>query len=299
MRRMMEKITTLEKAAELVKSGSSIAIGGFTVYRKPMAFVRELLRTDVRDLKVLGWTSGIDVDMLAGAGRLRRVELSYVGLDFLGLAPSYRRAVESGELKVIEYTELTSALRFKVGAMGMAFFPAKSLFGSDVLKHNPDVREIKCPFTGEVFHAVPAARPDVTVLHAPMADVYGNVVYLPSSNRNIEWDIPMAECSRKVVVTVEKIVEYDYVLSNPLLTKIPRFKVDAVVEVPYGAHPTDHDSYYKMDKDHLRVYAEASRKPETFKQYLDEYVYGVKDHWGYMEKVGGIKRMVELRPAEE
>jgi len=294
---MMEKITTLEKASRLVRSGSSIAIGGFTVYRKPMAFVRQLLRDDVRDLTLLGWSSGIDVDMLAGAGGLRRVEVSYVGLDFLGLAPSYRRAVENGELQVIEYTELTSAARFKAGSMGMTFFPAKSLFGSDVLKHNPDIREFKCPFTGEMFHAVPAAKPDVTILHAPMADVYGNVVYLPTSNRNIEWDIPMAECAGKVVVTVEKIVDYNYVLSAPLLVKIPRFKVDAVVELPYGAHPTDHDSYYKMDKEHLRIYAEASRSPEAFKRYLDEYVYGPSDHWEYMEKVGGIKRMMKLRPA--
>jgi len=294
---LMDKITSLDKASRLVTSGNSIAIGGFTVYRKPMAFVRELLRNDIRDLTVLGWSSGMDVDMLAGAGRLRRVELSYVGLDFLGLAPSFRRAVENGGLQVIEYTELTSALRFKVGAMGMTFFPATSLFGSDVLKYNPDVREFKCPFTREVFHAVPAAKPDVTILHAPMADIYGNVVYLPSSNRNVEWDIPMAECARKVIVTVERIVDHDYVLSTPLFTKIPRFKVDAVVEVPYGAHPTDHDSYYKMDKDHLRKYAEASRRPETFKQYLDEYVYGAGDHWVYMEKVGGIKRMMELRPA--
>lgn len=292
---LREKLTTLEEAVKLVKDDSSIAFSGIHIRRHPMAFVRQLVKSGVKNLTVLGWNNGMETDMLIGAGLVKRVESSYVGLAMFGLAPNFRRAVERGEVEMVEYTESASVDRFRAGWYRLTFFPTKNLFGSDIPKYNKNIREVVCPFTGKRYHALPAAVPDVTILHAHAADKYGNILYDQRRLMENEADTILARAAERVIVTVEETVSHDAVLSHPYLNLLPRYFVDAVVEVPFGAHPTSCDYRYELDADHLRLYAEAARTPETFRRYLDRYVYGPKDHFDYLEAVGGIGALMKLR----
>ncbi len=291
---LKDKLMKMEEASRLVESGTKVAFGGFGVVSHPMALIYQLIRDGIKDLTALGWTSGNDVDILIGAGCVKRVEASYVGLEYLGLAPNFRRAVEKGEVTMVEYTEATGVDRFRAGAAGIPFFPALSLFGSDIPRVNPAIKEFTCPVTGERLHAVPAANPDVAVIHAPMADRYGNIVYLPVRNLNCDWDQTIAKASKRVIVTVERLVDHDFVAKNAHLNLIPRYWTDAVVEAPFGAHPSGFDCFYDTDVDHLKQYVEAGKDSKTFRDYLDRYVYGVRDHFDYLDLIG-LRRLLNLR----
>ena len=286
---------SLRDAAGLVRSGSTIAFGGMAIRDHPMGFIYELVRQRVGDLTILGWANGNDVDVLVGAGLVKRVETSYVGLEAFGLAPNFRRGVERGEIEVKEYTEVTGVDRFRAGSMAIPFFPVMELFGSDIVAYNPDIKEASCPITGERYHAVPAARPDVGVVHAPLADVYGNVLYGPTRVLITDTDIRIAMAAKKTIVTVEQIVDHERVQRNASLNLIPRYHVEAVVELPFGAHPCAYDCLYDFDREHFREYVQAAKAPETFKAYLEKYVHGAEDHMDYLNRVGGVRRLLPLR----
>lgn len=294
---MREKIMGLEEAAQLIESEARVAFGGFGVVSHPMALIYQIIRDGVKGLTCLGWTCGNEVDILVGAGCVDRIEASYVGLEYLGLAPNFRRALERGETTMVEYTEATAVDRFRAGAAGIPFFPAMSLFGCDILKYNKEIKEFTCPITGDRYHAVPAANPEVAVIHAPMADPYGNVVYLPVRNLNCDWDQTIAKASGRVIVTVERIVDHDYVVQNAHLNLIPRYYTDAVVEAPFGAHPSGFDCFYDTDVEHLKEYVQAGREAKAFKEYLEKYVYSVKDHFEYLDLIG-LRRLLGLRRPE-
>ncbi len=292
---MKEKLATAEEAARMIKSGSSLAFSGIHVRRKPMPIIREVIKNNTKNLTVLGWNNGIDVDILCGAGCIKRVETSYVGLAMFGLAPNFRRAVERGEVEVGEYTESTSVDRFRAGWFRLSFFPTKSLRGSDVVKYNKAIGEVPCPSTGQKYHALPPAIPDVTVLHAHMADPYGNVLYDQRRLMENEADLLLARAAEKVIVTVEEVVSHETVLEHPYMNLLPRYFVDAVVKAPFGAHPTSCDGRYTLDVVHMQLYASAAKDKGLFKRYLDTYVYGVEDHLDYLEAVGGMRRLLKLR----
>jgi glutaconate CoA-transferase subunit A len=295
MPELKEKLMSLRDAAGLVRSGSTIAFGGMAIRDHPMGFIYELIRQGIGDLTILGWANGNDVDVLVGAGLVKRVDTSYVGLEAFGLAPNFRRAVERGEIEVKEYTEVTGVDRFRAGSMAIPFFPVMELFGSDIVKYNPDIREAICPITGERYHAIPAARPDIGVVHAPLADAHGNVLYGPTRVLYTDTDIRIAMAAKRTIVTVEQIVDHERVMRNANLNLIPRYRVEAVVEVPFGAHPCACNCLYDFDREHLREYAQAAKTPETFRTYLEKYIYGSKDHIDYLNRVGGTRRLLPLR----
>ena len=293
---MQEKLVTLAEAAKLVKSGSTVTFGGFALSMHPMAFIYQLIRENVRNLTVIGFAQGEDVDILAGAGCLKRVETSSVTFEMFGLAPNFRRAVQNGEVEVRDYTETTILARFYAGSMGLTFMHSASMLGSDAPKYIPEIKEFNCPLTGRKYHALPAATPDFTIVHAVAADIYGNVLYPPTwVNRLSFREQLFSWSSDKVIVTVEKIVDHEVVVRNSFSNLIPAFRTVAVVEVPFGAHPCSWHGLYDHDLEHLKLYVEASRTPEGFRQYLDKYVYGVRDHEEYLNLVGGIGRLTKLR----
>lgn len=280
------KLISLEAAARLVGDGARIAFGGFAVYQKPMAFVRELARQGRRNLTVVGSANSYDVDLLAAAGALKTVETSYVGLEKYGLARNFRRAAEAGELKVVDYPEMVSWDRFRASQENLAFWPVPFLGGNDVVTYNDAIKEFPCPITGRRLHAVPAADPEVVVIHAIAADDRGNVVLparrlLPQSG-----DVLMARCCDNVIVTAEKIVPNSFIRRHARLVEIPSYRTRAIVEVPYGAHPTPVLGRYGADEEHYALYAEAAQSAEAFKAYLDRFVHGPADHDGYLDLIG-------------
>lgn len=288
------KQLSLKEAAALVKDGDRIAIGGFGTYQNPMAFVHELIRQHRRDLTVVGIVNGGDVDILAGAGCLRRVESSYVGFEKHGLAPNFRRKVERGELQMVDYPEILSMDRFRASQENFTFWPAYFLGGNDLLRVNPEIKEFQCPLTGRKAWAVPPAAPDVAVIHATLADEFGNVL-VPSRRLTPQsLDITMARSCDRLIVTAEKIVPTTAMKRHPHLVELPSYRTTAVVEVPWGAHPTAMLGVYGGDDAHVKLYLEAARSQESFDAYLQRYVHGTANHIEYLELIG-LPTLLSLR----
>ena len=263
-----DKRASLADTVALVSDGSIVALGGGLCARLPMAMVRELVRQGRRDLHLVGSAHSIDVGMLVGSGAARRIEESYVGFEQdLGLAPAYRRAAEEGSVEVAESCCATILAQLRASEMGLPFLPVRGVRGSDIVRMHPEYREITCPFTGETLVAVPALRPGVALLHAPIGDRYGNL----HLEQPYVLDERFASASALVIVTVDEVVSTDEVIAAGVT--IPAHLVAAVAEVPYGAHPASCYPRYAYDRVHLREYLTASQSgPDDLEKYLASYV---------------------------
>jgi len=278
---MKSKLVNMAEAADLVPSGSSIAIGGSIIRRSPVALIRELIRQGKKEFTVLAYPAGFTTDMLAGAGALKRVEAVYEGLFQFGFSYNFRRGVEAGLIDIRDFSEVAMAARFRAAAAGLPFMPTDALLGTGMAAYNPEqIREITCPFTGRKLHAVEPASPDFTLLHGYVGDEYGNVQF-PLVRDADDLDPVMAKGANRLIVTVEKIVPHAEIVRNPNLTYIPHTWVEAIVEAPFGAHPLSCDGYYDEDEEHMHYY-QACSKPGNFAEYADRYIYGPKDHWEYL-----------------
>lgn len=291
------KLRTLAEAAALIPDGARVAFGGFAIYQHPIAFVHELIRQGRRDLEVIGVANGNEVDLLAGAGCLKRIETSYVGLEKYGLARNFRRAVEQGRVEVQDYPELLSWDRFRASQENFTFWPASFLGGNDVVRTNPGIKEFACPLTGRKLFAVPPADPEVVVLHGVVGDIYGNVLVptrrlIPQSH-----DITLSRSCDQLIVTVERIVDTGVIKQHSHLCEIPAFRTTCIVEAPHGAHPCSVLGRTLLDDQHFEMYAKAGASEDGFKAYLDRYVTGVPDHAAYLERIGAT-RLLELSEVE-
>ena len=291
---MGSKVVSLVEAVRPIKDGATIAMAGFGIGSGPIALVHQLIRQRTKNLTVLGIIQGTDVDLLIGAGAVSRVDASGVTLEDFGLAQNFRRAAQNDEIVIREYSEASIYDRFLAASVGLTFWPTRGLFGNDIMKVNPDLSEVTCPFTGERYVAMPAASPEWTLLHAPFADENGNV-YHPYRTDFAGFTEVILRASKQVIVSVEQIVDRTWAMSHHRDTLIAGWKTVAVVEVPFGSHPCGLGTLYSPDAEHFREYAQASRDRESFLNYLETYVYGVRDHWGYLERVGGMQRLMKLR----
>lgn len=282
----MSKLRTLAEAAALVQPGDTLAIGGFGLSGHPMALLRELVRQRIGGLTVLGFTSGLDVDLLAGAGLVARVESSAVSLEGLGLAPNFRRAVERHELMVREYSESMMFHRFWAGANGLTFMPTRVPLGTDIARVNPELVAMDCPLTGDPYYAMPPARPACALLHVPIADERGNAAF-PGGGNFAEVDRLMAWSADRVIVTCERLAGPGELSAPGGNVFTPAFKVAAVVELPRGSHPSGLGDLSENDEGHLARYAAAARTPESFSAYLERYVFGCTAHEEYLALVDG------------
>jgi glutaconate CoA-transferase subunit A len=283
---MKRKVVSLEEAVSLIPDGASVAIGGHTMRRHPMALVRAIARARRTGLHLLGWNNGIDMDLLIGAGCADTVETSYVALSGFGLARNFRRAAEAGRLRVYEHSETTGIDMFRAGAIGIGFFPSRTPLGSSLMDHNPNLVRMEDPFTGEPYAAVRAARPDVAIIHAHTADPFGNVQVDRQLWNDNSLDPLIARSADRVIVSVEQIVSPEAIRAAPEQTILPRDTVTAVVELPYGAHPCCCDARYDYDLAHVAEYYEASATPEGFRAWLAAWVDGLDSHDAYLEKLG-------------
>ena len=274
-----DKVASLAEAAAIVADGDIVALGGALSYREPMALVRELIRQGRRALHVVGSAHGIDVDLLVGAGAVAVVEESYVGYeqDF-GLAPAYRRAAESGRLSVRESCCYTILQQLRAAEYGIPFMPVRGILGTDIGRLHPEYKEIECPFTGQRLVAVPALAPDVALIHGLMADRRGNVHLA----RPLVLDERFTFASRKVVVTVERVASEPEVAEAGVV--LPYFAVTAVVEAPYGAHPTSCYPHYTYDRAHMGEWVSAAASDEGAGHYVERYVLGSEE--AYRKVIG-------------
>ena len=270
-----DKRTPLAGAAGVVADGAIVALGGGLSARLPMALVRELVRQSRTGLHLVGSAHSIDVDMLVGAGAVRRCEESYVGFEQdLGLAPAYRRAAEEGTIEVAESCCATVLAQLRAAEMGVPFLPVRGVRGSDIAGLHPEYAEITCPFTGETLVAVPPLRPDVALLHAPSGDRYGNL----HLEQPYVLDERFASASRMVVATVDELVSTEQVTAAGVT--VPGHLVAAVAHVPFGAHPASCYPRYAYDRGHLQEYVAAAQSgPEDLEKYLATYVRGSEESY--------------------
>lgn len=277
-----DKLVPLERAVAQVRDGAVVALGGGLSARLPMALVREIVRQGRRGLHVIGSAHGIDVDLLVAAGALAVCEESYVGFEQdLGLAPAYRRAAETGTIEVRESCCATILAQLRAAEYGLPFLPVRGVKGSDIRRLHPEYAEVTCPFTGETLVAVPPLRPDVVLLHAPLGDRRGNL----HLDQPYVLDERFAAASRNVVATVDRVAGSEEVQRAGVT--IPAHLVAAVVEVPYGAHPTSCYPGYAYDRPHLASYVKAAAAGGVeLAGYLDTYVTGVPDENAYRKVVG-------------
>lgn len=284
------KVAKLSDISKIIKDGDTVAIGGSWLGSHPMAVIREIIRQRIKNLIAITVVGSIDVDLLIGAGCLSRLMFSFVSMEAFGLAPNFRRAIEKEGLPYDEITGLAVIIGLEAGGRNVPFLPYRGPFGSDLVKFRPEFyKEIKCPFTGEDLIAAAAIVPDVAIIHATRADHTGNVQIDGTSGTDVE----MMRAAKKRIVSVEEIVSPEEIRRNPAKTKIPGFQVDMVIEAPLGAHPCSCAPDYVFDPWHIMKYMQAARSPETFQQYIDEYV--MKPEFEYLEAIGGMKQAAILR----
>lgn len=286
MKEKMNKLVSLDAAISMISDGDKVAIAGSLIRRHPMAVVHEIIRQKKKDLTLLGWNSGIDFDMLIGAGCAKQAHSSYVGLSNLGLAPNFRRALQQDLIRYVDESETCAIDKFRAGAMGAPFAVSKTPLHNDLQKNTEYQTTIVDPFTGEVWVALKAFRPNVAAMHAHRADRFGNVQLDRRRMMDNETDMLICKSADKVIVTVEEIVEEEEIMKTPENTVLSKLFVDAVVLAPYGAHPHSCDLRYDFDMEHARFYRDMSATEEGFKQYLDKYVFSCKDWEAYLDKIG-------------
>lgn len=245
----LNRLISLDEAAALVRSGDTLALGGNMLYRRPVAFVRALLRRPdpPRDLTLLAITAGYESDLLVGAGLVSRTRTCYFGLEAFGFAPMFTAAVQAGRCTVIEETEASLAFGIRAQMAGVGFMPSPAWRGTDLPALRPDVKMIADPYSGEELVAFPAIRCDVAVIHALAADRLGNT----RLNKNVGIDPELAVIARTVIITAETVVDR---LDE---ADLPGALVDVVVEAPRGAWPTSCYPRYPIGGDELLRYLDA------------------------------------------
>ena len=272
--------------AEFVPDGASVAMGLQLEQIIPFAAGHEIVRQKKRGLTLIGPISDILFDQLIGAGCVEKVVAAWVGNVMMGSAYNFRRAVESEQVKVFNMTNFTIVLALQAGAMGVPFLPTRSAVGSDVPKGNHFFYQIFSPFEGkEPLLAVRALNPDVAIVHVQRADREGNA----HCWGNLGVMIEATRAARRVIVVAEEIVEPEVIASDPNRTVIPGFLVNAVVECPYGAHPSPVQGYYKRDDAFFRQYHEQTKTAADFGSWAARWVYGVPDRVGYMNQLGACR----------
>ena len=295
---MQEKLTTLAEAIARIDNGNVVALQNMATQAAPMALVRELIRQEKRELGLVVLVGGMAVDWLAATGVINRLIGAAVSMEQFGLCQQYRKAVEGGRIRVEELSETLLNARLGAGARNLPFLPTRGAIGSDLIDLNPDnLKMLDDPFGGFPVVACRALVPDVALIHAHRADRFGNIQYEPT----VLWpDIGiMPKAAKRVIVTAEEIVDTEILRRHPERTILPGFMVDAVVEVPYGAHPTSFFPNYGYDSRLHREWTKISRDDEAATAFLERYVLTPKTQAEYLDAAGGTAALRRIEKWEE
>jgi glutaconate CoA-transferase subunit A len=292
----MKKVVNLAEAVASIPSGSHIALSGFAITRCTIAFACELIRQGIKDLTISQCVGAMDADLLVGAGAVKQIIYGGGSLDRFGRLACVNRGIEDGSLIAEEYSSLSVTFRYLAGSLGLPFMPIRSLRGSDLMKRieeksGSDLASIIDPFTGDNWLALRPLLPDVAIVQVQVADEEGNAWIMGPRWDNTE----QVKASQRAIVITEHVVPTDFIRANPERTVIPGMMVSHVVELPFAAHPTSVYREYDYDARQIERYVEATRTPRSFQAFLDAYIYNIKDHWEYLEKVGGMQHLESLR----
>jgi len=258
-----------DAVAEYVQDGITVALEGFS-HLIPFAAGHEIIRQRKRDLCLVRMTPDLLYDQLIGMGCARKLVFSWGGNPGVGMLHRLRDAVENGwpqPLELEEHSHAAMANAYAAGAAGLPCTIFRGYQGSDLVGVNPRIRFIECPFTGERLAAVPAIRPDLTIIHAQRADRAGNV--LIEGIIGVQKEAALA--ATHVIVTVEEIVD-DLRVPSPNASVLPYWTINAIVEAQGGAHPSYAHSYYRRDNAFYTAWDGIARERESFLSWMREHV---------------------------
>jgi len=266
-----DKRMTADEAVAEVTDGMTIGIGGWGSRRKPMAFIRALVRKGVKDLTVVSY-GGPDIGILCATGQLKKAVYGFVSLDSIALEPHFRKARQNATIEAVELDEGMFLLGLRAAAQRLPFLPTRAGLGSDVLKINPHLKTVKSPYgDGEELVAVPASNVDVAFIHMNRADASGNGQAL---GRDPYFDNLFCMAAKKAFMSCEKIVPTEELVSGGPLQSllINRMMVSGVVEAPGGAHFTECPPDYARDEKFQREYAATAKDEDAWKAFRAKYL---------------------------
>src|SRR5579883_858490 len=252
-----------------LKDGMTIGIAGWGPRRKPMALVREILRSPLKDLTVVAY-GGPDVGMLCAAGKVKKAIYGFVSLDSIPLEPHFRAARQSGAIEAMELDEGMLQWGLYAAAQRVPFLPTRAGLGSDLLRVNPSLRTVKSPYDdGEELVAMPALHLDVALIHVNRADAHGNGQLL---GPDPFFDDLFCMAAKRRFLSCERVVKTEDLLKEGSVhtLRINRMMIDGVVEAPGGARFTSCDPDYERDEEMQREYAASAASPEAWKAFLDK-----------------------------
>ncbi|MBI4528733.1 MAG: CoA transferase subunit A [Deltaproteobacteria bacterium] len=284
-KRAADKICSMSEAiAESVHDGDEVVIEGFT-HLICFAAGHEIIRQRKKDLIASRLTPDLVYDQLVEAGAVKKMVFSWAGNPGVGSLHAMRRKTEAGSrarIEIDEYSHFGMLGRFLAGAAGLPFWTLNNYGGTDIPSSNPNIKWIECPYTGQKLAVVPALRPDVAIIQVQRADRQGNAQVWGLMGTQKE----SAFASKRVVIVAEELVDTSLIRMDPNRTLIPGICVDHVVHEPWAAHPSYAQGYYDRDNEFYVKWDRISRDPTTYADYLNEFVYGVKNRAEYVQKLG-------------
>jgi len=280
----VNKQIALENVVDQLCDGMTIGIGGWGPRRKPMALIREILKSDLKDLTIVAY-GGADVGMLCAAGKVKKVIFAFVSLDFIPLEPYFRQARQNGEVEVMEIDEGMMLLGLRAAAWGSPYIPTKIGLGTDVVKLNPELKVIDSPYDDKEWVAMPALKLDAALIHVDRADQRG---VCQIKGPDIYMDDWMARAADLSIVSCDELVDTEYFAQGDEARYVfwERTMTGKVVHVPGGAHPTSCNPLYGFDVPHFQEY-NASAKEGGFDSYYSKYIQG-RSEAEYQSEVGGL-----------
>jgi acyl CoA:acetate/3-ketoacid CoA transferase alpha subunit len=265
-----DKRTTVDGVVAELRDGMTIGFGGWGSRRKPMAVVRAIARSSLKDLVIASY-GGPDVGLLCATGKVRKVVFGFVTLDQIPLDPYFQRARESGAIEATEMDEGMFYLSLLAASWRVPFLPTRAGLGSDVMRVNPSLKTVRSPYGDEDVVAVPPLELDASIVHMNRSDASGNAQFL---GPDIYFDDLFMSAAARRFVSCERIVATEDLLNEGSVhtLRINRSMVDGVVEAPGGAHPTSCEPDYGVAEGYLKEYAGAAASEEEWAEYRARYV---------------------------
>lgn len=318
-RHQLDKIMSEQDAVRtFLKDGDTFTVGGFLLNRESESVFREIARQGQRHLTYIEESCTFGIDLLIGTGAIDRFDQAYIPHHqvggILGL-PMLNRCLHEGDprpvdmggvmatpsdrsdqepFKLVDWTNFMVSLRFVAGSMNLPYMPCRSGIGTDIPKYNKEIIISEDPFEHSPIALIPACKPDVAFISVQRADRRGNGQVFGYKGVD-EWK---ARAAKHVVLLTEELVSTEKISENPANTVVPAYCTDAVVELPFHNHPYGIYGCYATDRIMLTSHLLARQSREGFQKWMDEWVYGCRDHFEYNEKIG-LENLEELRLMEQ
>lgn len=252
--------------------------------RSPHSLIREVVRQKKRDLWLGAKFSGLETTVLVAGGCASKIDIGWVGG-----GRALFGAIEQHQVEAFEWANGVMSMRLHAGSMGVPFIPIRWFGGTDNLPLS-GARLVNDPYSGKPICLIPALNPDVSFIHVPQCDPFGNARIFGTSIAPTE----SAMASKKVIISTEEIISEDEVRAEPFKTTIPYYLVDAVVEAPFGAFPASVPGYYRGSSEHAAALVQAAGN-DGMGEYLERYVHGVTSHREMLDKIVGLDALLAMR----